>query len=103
MWEDPPVTWPHPVQLGTPPDLQIALCAVLPFEHAAVVVEELAAWGEDIQLYIYGWPWVHGQRWPTAIPSFKIRATDNLGQEHEALAGNWHGYGAGEGHGEFTL
>ena len=100
---DLPLTWPHPVQLGTPPDLQIALCAGLPFEHAAVVIEGLAAWGEDIQLYIYGWPWVHGQHWPTAIPSFKVRAIDDLGQEHAGHAGNWHGYGAGEGHGEFTL
>jgi hypothetical protein len=100
---DLPLAWPHPVQLGTPPDLQIALCGALPFEHAAVVIEGLAAWGEDIHLYIYGWPWVHGQHWPTAIPSFKVRAIDDLGQEHEGQAGNWHGYGAGEGRGEFTL
>lgn len=98
-----PVTWPHPVRLGTPPDLQIALGAVLPFEHAAAVIEGLSVWGEDIQLHIYGWPWVQGQHWPAAIPSFKVRAIDDLGQEHEGQAGSWHGYGAGEGHGEFTL
>jgi hypothetical protein len=100
---DLPLTWPHPVRLGTPPDLQIALCAVLPFEHAAAVIEGLSAWGEDIQLHIYGWPWVQGQHWPAAIPSFKVRAIDDLGQEHEGQAGNWRRYGAGEGHGEFTL
>ena len=100
---DLPLTWPHPVHLGTPPDLQIALCAALPFEHAAVVIEGLSAWGEDIQLHLYGWPWVQGQHWPAAIPSFKVRAIDDLGQEHEGHAGTWHGYGAGEGHGEFTL
>ena len=100
---DLPLTWPHPVRLGTPPDLQIALCAALPFEHAAAVIEGLSAWGEDIQLHIYGWPWVQGQHWPAAIPSFKVRAIDDLGQEHEGQAGNWRGYGAGEGHGEFTL
>ena len=100
---DLPLTWPHPVRLGTPPDLQIALCAALPFEHAAVVIEGLSAWGEDIQLHIYGWPWVQGQPWPIAIPSFKVRAIDDLGQEHEGRAGSWRGYGAGEGHGEFTL
>jgi hypothetical protein len=100
---DLPLTWPHPVQIGTPPDLQVALCAALPFDHAAAVIEGVAAWGEDIQLHLYGWPWVHGQRWPAAIPSFKVRAVDDLGQEHEGQAGNWHGYGAGEGHGEFTL
>jgi hypothetical protein len=36
---DLPLTWPHPVHLGTPPDLQIALCAALPFEDAAAVIE----------------------------------------------------------------
>ena len=100
---DLPLTWPHPVRLGTPPDLRIALCAVLPFEHAAAVIEGLSAWGEDIQLHIYGWPWVQGQHWPAAIPSFKVRTIDDLGQEQEGQAGNWRGYGAGEGHGEFTL
>ena len=100
---DLPLTWPHPVRLGTPPDLQMALCAALPFEHAAVVIEGLSAWGEDIQLHIYGWPWVQGQHWPTAIPSFTVRAIDDLGHEHEGQRGSWRGYGAGEGHGEFTL
>jgi hypothetical protein len=40
---DLPLTWPHPVHLGTPPDLQIALCAALPFEHAAAVIEGFVA------------------------------------------------------------
>ena len=100
---DLPLTWPHPVRLGTLPDLQIAMCAVLPFEHAAAVIEGLSVWGEDIQLDIYGWPWVQGQHRPTAIPSFKVRAIGDLGHEHEGQAGSWRGYGAGEGHGEFTL
>ena len=98
-----PLTWPHPVRLGTQPDLQIALCVALPFEHAAAVIEGLSAWGEDIQLHLYGWPWLQGQHWPAAIPSFKVRAIDDLGQEHEGQEGSWRGYGAGEGHGEFTL
>jgi hypothetical protein len=100
---DLPRTWPHPVRLGTPPDLQVALCAVLPFEHAAAVIEGLSAWGEDIQLHIYGWPWVQDQHWPAAIPSFSVRAIDDLGHEHRGLAGGWRGYGAGEGHAKFTL
>jgi hypothetical protein len=100
---DLPLTWPHPVHLGTPPDLQIALCAALPFEHAAAVIEGLSAWGEDIQLHIYGWPWLQGQHWPAAIPSFKVSAIDDRGHQHEGQAGNWRGYGGGEGHGEFTL
>lgn len=100
---DLPLTWPHAVHLDTPPDLQIALCAALPFEHAAAVIEGLSAWGQDIQLHIYGWPWVQGQHWPAAVPSFKVRAIDDLGQEHEGQPGSLRGYGAGEGHGEFTL
>jgi len=100
---DLPLTWPHPVRLGTPPDLKSALCAALPLEHAAVVIEGLSAWGEDIQLHIYGWPWVQGQHWPAAIPSFNVRAIDDLGQEHHGHGASWRGYGAGEGHGEFTL
>jgi hypothetical protein len=93
---DLPLTWPHPVRLGTPPDLQIALCAALPFEHAAAVIEGLSAWGEDIKLHIYGWPWVQGQHWPAAIPSLMVHAIHDLGQEHDSQAGNWRSYGAGE-------
>jgi len=100
---DLPLTWPHPVRLGTPPDLKSALCAALPLEHAAVVIEGLSAWGEDIQLHLYGWPWLHGQHWPAVIPFFNVRAIDDLGQEHEGQQGSWREYGAGEGHGEFTL
>jgi hypothetical protein len=100
---DLPHTWPQPVRLGTPPDFQIGLCVPLPFEHAAAVIEGISAWGEDIQLHIYGWPWIQGQRWPARIPSFKVRAIDDLGQEYEGVAGTWRGYGAGEGHCDFTL
>ncbi len=98
-----PSSWPRAVRLGTPPDFQLALCAALPFEHAVAVIEGMSAWGEDVQLHMYGWPWIGGQSWPTAIPSFKVRAIDDLGHEHEGQAGSWRDYGAGEGHGDFTL
>jgi hypothetical protein len=100
---DLPLTWPHPVRLGTPPDLQIALCVALPFEHAAVVIEGLSVWGEDIQLHIYGWPWVQGQPWPAAIPCFQVHAIDDLGHQHDGHLGDWRQYGAGEAHAQFTL
>lgn len=100
---DLPVGWPHPVRVGTPPDVQIALCAALPFEDAAVVIEGMSAWGEDIQLHVYGWPWIWSQQWPAAVPSFKVSATDDLGREHEGYAGGWRNYGAGEGRADFTL
>jgi hypothetical protein len=100
---DLPAGWPHAVRVGTPPDFRVALCAALPFEDAAVVIEGVSAWGEDIQLHLYGWPWIWGQQWPAAIPSFKVRATDDLGYEHEGYAGGWRDYGAGEGRANFTL
>jgi hypothetical protein len=100
---DLPQTWPRPVRLGTRPDLQIALGAALPLEHASVVIEGLSAWGEDIQLRLYGWPWVQGRHWPGTVPSFKVLAIDDLGGEHRGQPGGWRDYGAGEAHGEFTL
>jgi hypothetical protein len=75
----------------------------LPFRGAAVVIEGMSAWGEDIQLHLYGWPWVPGGRWPTAIPSFTVSAVDDLGGTYEGRPGSWRGYGEGEGHGDFTL
>jgi hypothetical protein len=99
---DLPAGWPHAVRVGTPPDLQTALCVALPFEHAAVVIEGVSAWGEDVQLHMYSWPWIQGQ-WPAGIPAFLVRATDDLGREHEGHAGSWRGYGRGEAHGDFTL
>jgi hypothetical protein len=98
-----PTTWPIPVRRDTPPDFRLALCTALPFDSAAAVIEGMSAWGETIQLHVYGWPWVHGERWPMAIPCFTVRATDDLGGEHDGRPGSWHLYGAGEGRGDFTL
>jgi hypothetical protein len=98
-----PMTWPRPVRRTTPPDRQVSLCATLPFTGAAVVMEGLSAWGEDVQLHLYGWPWVDGERWPMAIPSFTVRAFDDLGGEHQGRPGSRRDYGGGEGHGDFTL
>ena len=83
--------------------MRIAICAALPFTHAAVVIEGLSGWGQDIQLHLYGWPWVPGGHWPAAIPSFTVSAVDDLGGTHEGQPGSWRGYGEGEGHGDFTL
>jgi hypothetical protein len=98
-----PKTWPSPVRRDIPPDMRIAICAALPFTHAAVVIEGLSGWSQDIQLHLYGWPWVHPERWPAAIPSFTVSAIDDLGAKHEGRPGSWNGYGEGEGHGDFTL
>ncbi len=98
-----PRTWPRPVRLGTRPDLQIALGAALPLDHAVAIVEGVSGWGEDIQIHLYGWPWVQGRRWPAAMPSFRVMAIDDLDGEHEGHPGYWRSYGGGEARGEFTL
>ena len=83
--------------------MRIAICAALPFTAAVVVIEGLSGWGQDVQVHLYGWPWVHSKRGPTAIPSFTVRAIDDLGGEHDGRPGSWHEYGAGESRGDFTL
>lgn len=98
-----PTTWPSPVRRPTPPDMRMAICAAMPFTAAAVVIEGLSGWGQDVQVHLYGWPWVHSKRWPTAIPSFTVRAIDDLGGEHDGRPGSWQEYGAGESRGDFTL
>jgi hypothetical protein len=98
-----PASWPTPIRRTTQPHTRIATCAALPFDSAAVVLEGLSAWGEEVQLHVYGWPWVQGERWPAAIPSFTLRAIDDLGGEHEGRPGNRRDYGDGEGHADFTL
>jgi hypothetical protein len=98
-----PTTWPSAVRRPTKPDVQIALGALLPFGHAAVVIEGLSAWGGDVQLHVYGWPWAQAERWPMTIPSFTVRAFDDLGGQHDGRLGGFRDYGGGEGHGDFTF
>jgi hypothetical protein len=78
-----PATWPSPVRRDTPPGLRIVIGAALPFTGAAVVIEGLSAWAQDIQLHLYGWPWLPGGLWSAAIPSFTVSAVDDLGGTHE--------------------
>jgi hypothetical protein len=98
-----PTTWPTPVRRATPPDRRIPICAALPFSRAAVVIEGLSAWGEDVQLHVYGWPWLRGEQWPSIVPAFSLRAIDDRGGEHEGRLGSWRAYGSGEASGDFTL
>jgi hypothetical protein len=98
-----PTTWPTPVRRTTPPDRRIPICAALPFSRAAVVIEGLSAWGEDVQLHVYGWPWLRSEQWPAVVPAFSLRATDDRGGEHEGRLGSWRAYGSGEASGDFTL
>ncbi|HYK26831.1 MAG TPA: hypothetical protein VEV61_02600 [Streptosporangiaceae bacterium] len=98
-----PTTWPTPVRRATPPERRFATCAKLPFSNAVSIIEGISAWSEDVQVHVYGWPWLLGDGWPTIIPSFRLRALDDLGCEHEGRLGDWYEYGAGEARGDFTL
>jgi hypothetical protein len=98
-----PTTWPSPVRRSTPPDIRLAICQALPFANAAVVVEGLSAWSRDIQVHLYGWPWTHSGRGPTPVPSFTVRAIDDLGGEHDGRPGSWRSFAAGESGGDFTF
>jgi hypothetical protein len=98
-----PTTWPTPVRRAIPPDRRIPICAALPFSRAAVVIEGLSAWGEDVQLHVYGWPWLRSEQWPAVAPAFTLRAIDDRGGEHEGRLGSWRAYGSGEASGDFTL
>ena len=71
-------------------------CAALPFTDAAFV-EGLSVWGRDFQVHLYGWPWVHGGRWPTFLGLSKqgrlvavtgwalIRRADRQEDGHECI------------------
>lgn len=98
-----PTTWPTPVRRTTPPDWRIPICAALPFSRAAAVIEGLSAWGEDVQLHLYGWPWLRSEQWPAVVPAFSLHAIDDRGGEHEGRLGSWRAYGSGEASGDFTL
>jgi hypothetical protein len=98
-----PTTWPAPVRRTTPPDRRVPICAALPFSRAAVVIEGLSAWGEDVQLHVYGWPWLRSEGWPAVVPAFSVRATDDRGGVHRGRLGSWRAYGSGEASGDFTL
>ena len=98
-----PSTWPTPVRRTTPPERRFPICAALPFSLAAVVIEGLSAWGEDVQVHVYGWPWLRTEQWPAVVPAFSLRAIDDRGGEHEGRLGSWRAYGSGEASGDFTL
>jgi len=77
------------------------LAARLPLEHATAVIESVSAQGELVSIQLYGHPWVHGEYWPMITPCFRVHATDDAGDEHQGMPGNWQGSPAHEGTGSF--
>ena len=77
------------------------LAARLPLEHATVVIESISAQGELVGVQLYGHPWVMGEYWPMITPCFRVRATDDAGNEYTGMPGDWHGFPGNEGTGSF--
>jgi hypothetical protein len=69
------------------PSAHLGLAVRLPLEHATAVIESVSAQGELVSVRLYGHPWVHGEYWPMITPCFRVRATDDAGDEHEGMAG----------------
>jgi len=77
------------------------LMARLPLEHATAVIESVSAQGELVSVQLYGHPWVMGEYWPMITPCFRVRATDDAGNEYTGMPGDWSGSPANEGTGSF--
>jgi hypothetical protein len=75
----------------------------LPLERATTVIESVSAPGELVTIQLYGHPWVMGEYWPMITPCFQVRATDDAGNEHDGMPGDWHGLPGHEGTGSFWL
>jgi hypothetical protein len=73
----------------------------LPLEHATAVIESVSAHGELVSIRLYGHPWVMGEYWPMITPCFQVRATDDAGNEHEGMPGDWQGSPGHMGSGSF--
>jgi hypothetical protein len=77
------------------------LVAHLPLKHATAVIESVSAQGELVGVQLYGHPWVMGEYWPMIAPCFRVRATDNAGNEYTGMPGDWRGFPGNEGSGSF--
>ena len=77
------------------------LAARLPLEHATAVIESVSAQGELAGVRLYGHPWVMGEYWPMITPCFRVRATDDAGNEYTGMPGDWSGFPGNEGTGSF--
>jgi hypothetical protein len=77
------------------------LAVRLPLEQAAAVIESVSAQGELVSIQLYGHPWVMGEYWPMITPCFRVRATDDAGDEHDGMPGGWRGFPGHDGSGSF--
>jgi hypothetical protein len=79
------------------------LAVHLPLEHATAAIESISAQGELVSARLYGHPWVMGEYWPMITPCFRVRATDDTGNEYTGMPGGWRGFPGNEGTGSFVF
>lgn len=77
------------------------LAVRLPLEHATAMIESVSAQDDLVSVQMYGHPWVMGEYVPMIAPCFQVRATDDAGDEHEGMRGDWQGFPGHEGRGHF--
>ncbi len=75
------------------------LAARLPLRQATAVIESITAHENLVSVQLYGHPWLTSEYWPMITPCFSVRAVDDLGGEHEGMAGS--GGGSPEGSWEY--
>jgi hypothetical protein len=80
---------------------RLALAVRLPLEHATAMIESVSTQDDLVRIQLYGHPWVHGAYLPMITPCFQVRATDDAGNEHEGMPGDWRGFPGHEGSGTF--
>ena len=91
----------HQRAAGFRPAEHRGLAVRLPLQHATAVIESVSAHDELVSIQLYGHPWVMGEYWPMITPCFQVRATDDAGNEHEGMAGDWQGFPGHQGNGSF--
>ena len=67
------------------------------------MIESVSAPGELVGVQLYEHPWVMGEYWPMITPCFRVRATDDGGNEYTGMPGDWRGFPGNEGTGRFFL
>ena len=78
------------------------LAVRLPLEHATAVIKSISAQGELVGVQLYGHPWMWGEYWPMIAPCFRVRASDDAGNEYTGMpTGDWSGFPGDEGTGAF--
>ena len=66
-----------------------AVGAAVPLETAVAVFDAVVVQGSDVWMHAYVFPDAVGEHWPVSLRPFRIRASDDLGQQHCAIAATY--------------